>query len=350
MSRTSFVFCSRRDDASAIIAFRLMITEAAVAGEAKRRKISASNGRSWPHGKASDGEIQLHVLPPLAAINSDRIRELTGDSRFPAGTQIVLKAFRAVFHDRSFHVGFCVGDGDRFSAIGLAVIERLLAEAPGEALHVVPVVHKEVAWDIVLRHLRTFSGKVLLFAFSNSLVYDAGTAEMYYSGDIGVFLDGERQRRLTEKERRKIKDRAAQIRGEPPPPTFYEMPGLDPLEEPWIFEMMTPTGKNLRLTVWNGRREFVHEIAADVVELVGGSRIAIVQVGSPVGVAGRSSIALSEALASDFDGIVHWARDTATYQSIVKELVEADLQSVRPPDLPPGWKPEIVIMPVNDRT
>jgi hypothetical protein len=188
----------------------------------------------------------------------------------------------------------------------------------------------------------------LLFGFSNSVVYDAGTGEIYYASEIAIFRNGERQRRLTERDRRDVKIRAAQIRGQPPPPRFYEMPGLDPQEQPWMFQMTTRNGKTLRLTVWNGRHDFVHELAGNVVDLVGGDRIAVVQVGSPVGVAGRSSIALSEALASDFDGIVHWARDTATYQSIITELVEADLPSVGPPEVPPGWNPEITIMPVDD--
>jgi hypothetical protein len=90
----------------------------------------------------------------VAAINGARIRALTGDDRIPETAQISLRVFRAVVGERTFHVGFCIGDGERFSAIGIAVIDRLMIEAPGDALHVVPVVHEDIAWDIVLRHLR----------------------------------------------------------------------------------------------------------------------------------------------------------------------------------------------------
>jgi hypothetical protein len=41
------------------------------------------------------------------------------------------------------------------------------------------------------------------------------------------------------------------------------------------------------------------------------------------------------------------ARDTETYQSIIKSFVRLDLESVGPPDLPDGWSPEVTIMPAN---
>jgi hypothetical protein len=34
--------------------------------------------------------------------------------------QVVLRAFLAVVGERTFHVGFCLGDGTGFSAIGIA--------------------------------------------------------------------------------------------------------------------------------------------------------------------------------------------------------------------------------------
>jgi hypothetical protein len=98
----------------------------------------------------------------------------------------------------------------------------------------------------------------------------------------------------------------------------------------------------------NGRKDFIHELPPDIINLVGGAKIAVVQVGSPVGINGRSSVALSEALADQVDGVVHWARDTATYRSILKDLIAADLPSVTPPVLPPDWDPEVIFMPVND--
>jgi hypothetical protein len=165
-----------------------------------------------------------------------------------------------VVGNRTFHVGFCLGIETGFSAIGIAVIDRLMMEAPGAALHVVLVAHKDIAWDIVLRHLRSFTGQVLLFAFPDSDVCDAGTAEKYYSKAVQLFDD---------------------------------------------------TGRQLeRLT-------------------------AIVQVDSPVGVNRRSSLDLTHRLAKDFDGVIHWARDTETFQSILNSFIRLDLESISPPELPP---------------
>jgi hypothetical protein len=318
-------------------------------GEAKRRKSAMEAGNPWPKDDPENGQINLCTLPSHPSIDSTRIRELTADINIPEGKQVSLKTYRAQIGGRDFFVGFCIGDGERFSAIGLAVIERLLIEAPNEPLHVVPISERDIAWDIVLRHLRTFTGRVLLFTFPNSYVYDGAAAEVYYSEDI-VLHDAEGQRvgRLSQEQRREVMRKAAEMGVAPPPPTFYEMPGVDPQEKPWIFGMVASNGKRMRLTVWNGRRDFIHEFPTDIVRLVGGQRIGVVQVGSPVGVNGRSSIALSDHFADQFDGVVHWARDTATYQSIIREFVSANLPSVSPPDLPSDWEPEIALMPVND--
>ena len=162
---------------------------------------------------------------PVAVINGARIRELTGDSTIPDATQIVLEAFRTVVGDRTFHVGFCLGNGSGFTAIGIAVIDRLMMEAPGVPLHVVSVVHQDIAWDIVLRHLRTFTGRVLLFAFPDSDIYDAGTAEKYYSKAIRLFNEkGKRLEPLTAEQRRKIREHKAAILNRPPPPCSTRRP------------------------------------------------------------------------------------------------------------------------------
>jgi hypothetical protein len=317
-------------------------------GQAKHRKAASAAGTPWPQDASIYGAIELHILPPVSSITSDRVRELTGDDSIPPGKEVSLNAYRAVVGDRSFHVGFCLGDGKQFSAVGLAVIERMMLEAPEAPLHVVPVGDAEIAWDMVLRHLRTFVGQVLLFAFPNSTVYDAGTAEAKYAKEVSIFSDGVRLRRLTEDDRRQVKARVAALFGEAPPPAFYTMPGIDPHEQPWIFEMKASNGKTLHMTAWNGRKDFAHELPSDIINRVGGDRIAVVQVDSPVGVDGRSSVALSDALADDVDGIVHWARDTATYQSILKDFIGADLPSAMPPVLPLDWSPEVIFMPVND--
>jgi hypothetical protein len=85
----------------------------------------------------------------------------------------------------------------------------------------------------------------------------------------------------------------------------------------------------------------------DIIEWVGGEKIAIVQVDSPVGVNRRSSLNLTHRLAKDFDGIIHWARDTATFQSIVNSFVRLDLETALPPDLAKDWKPAVTIFAAN---
>jgi hypothetical protein len=180
-------------------------------GEAKRKKARKEQS-DWPSSDTFQGAIDLHMLPPVPAINGARIRELTGDDQIPDTAQISLRVLRAVVGDRTFHVGFCLGNETGFSAIGIAVIERLMMEAPDASLHIVRIVHEDIAWDIVLRHLRSFTGRVLLFAFPDSDVYDAGTAETFYSSEIRLFSDGGKQlERLTAAQRRKIRQQKSAI-------------------------------------------------------------------------------------------------------------------------------------------
>jgi hypothetical protein len=110
---------------------------------------------------------------------------------------------------------------------------------------------------------------------------------------------------------------------------------------------VTPSGKVVRTTVWNGRRNYNHEPPEDLVRWVGGDKIGIVQVDSPVGINRRSSLDLTHSLARDFDAVIHWARDTETYQSIIKSFVRLDLESVSAPALPEEWCPEITILAAN---
>lgn len=315
-------------------------------GEAKRRKHRQQS--SWPHSDSFRGMIDLYVLPPVAAINGARIRELTGDNSIPDAPQVILRAFRAVVGERTFQVGFCLGNETGFSAIGIAVIERLMMQAPGAPLHVVPVIHEEIAWDIVLRHLRNFTGQVLLFAFPDSDVYDAGTAEISYSKDIRQFGPNSVElQRLTGAQRRRIREQKAAMLNRPPPPVFYAATGVAQEDPPWIFRFVTPDRKLILTAVWNGRRNYIHELPEDIVGWVGGNKIAIVQVDSPVGVNLRSSLNLTHRLAKDFDGVIHWARDTETFQSILQSFIRLDLESVGPPELPEGWNPEITIYAAN---
>jgi hypothetical protein len=103
----------------------------------------------------------------------------------------------------------------------------------------------------------------------------------------------------------------------------------------------------IRTAVWTGRRDYAHEFPAEITRRVGVERIAIVQVDSPVGINRRSSLELMHHLAKDFDGVIHWARDTETFQSILKSFVRLDLESVSPPELPESWRPEITILAAN---
>lgn len=314
-------------------------------GEAKRKR---QEREAWPDTDSYRGRIDLHMLPSVAAINGARIRELTGEDTIPDSTRIILLAFKAIVGPRTFHVGFCLGDGEAFSAIGIAVIERLAMEAPGAALHIVPIVHEEIASDIVMRHLRSFTGRVLLFAFPNSDVYDAGIAQVSYSKHIRQFdPEGNQVDRLTDVQRRQILEQKAAILDRPPPPKFYAAQGVAQNDTPWIFRITTPIGKTIRTAVWDGRRNYAHEMPADIVRWVGGDKIAIVQVESPVGVNRRSSLDLTHWLAKDFDGVIHWARDSETFQSILTSFIRLDLDSVSPPDLPDDWKPEIIMLGAN---
>lgn len=314
-------------------------------GEAKRKKQTRA---AWPDANHYYGTIDLRFLPAAASINSARIRELTGDNSIPDATHVILQAFKAKVGDRICHVGFCLGDGEAFSAVGIAIIERLSMAAPGAPIHVVPVVHEDIAWDIVLRHMRSFTGEILLFTFPNSDVYDAGKTEIFYSKHIRLFDSyGAPLDRLTETQRRKIREAKASALNRPPPPRFYPAHGVAQEDSPWIFRVGTPAGKVVRTAVWNGRRNYAHEFPKDFIRCVGGSRIAIVQVDSPVGVNRRSSLDLTHKLSKDFDGVIHWARDTETFESILKSFIRLDLDSVSPPHLPEGWDPEIIIFTAN---
>ncbi|RBP12290.1 hypothetical protein DFR50_114120 [Roseiarcus fermentans] len=82
---------------------------------------------------------------------------------------------------------------------------------------------------------------------------------------------------------------------------------------------------------------------------VGGDKIAIVQVHSPVGINRRSSFDLTHKLAKDFDDVIHWARDTETFQSILGSFIRLDLESVGPPDLSESWEPAITFFAANPK-
>ena len=103
----------------------------------------------------------------------------------------------------------------------------------------------------------------------------------------------------------------------------------------------------MRTAVWIGRCNYEHEFPADIIRWVGGDRIGIVQVHSPAGLNMRSSLQLTMRLSNDHDGVIHWARDTETFQSIIKSFVRLDLETVSPPELPENWEPSITMMGAN---
>lgn len=303
--------------------------------------------KRWPSSERLRGTIDLHVLPAHDEINGAHIRALTGDDQFPDTAGIILQTFHAIIGERKFHVGFCVGDGHRFSAIGIAVIERLRIEVPDGAMYVVPIVHEDIAWEVVLRHLQTFDEKLLLFAFSDSDVYDAGIGPVHYSTEVRQFgPNGEQFDRLSIAQQRAIRLEKSKVLKRKPP-KLYLVDGLEYHEVPWIFQINTPAGKQLRTAVWNGRRDYGHELPEGIEKWVGGDRIAIVQVDSPVGVNRRSSLQLTHHLAKEFDGVIHWARDTETFESINSSFVRLDLESAQPPELPDDWRPEITFFGAN---
>jgi len=189
----------------------------------------------------------------------------------------------------------------------------------------------------------------MLFSFSDSDVYDAGTAEISYSKEVRQFDPaGVQIGPLTAEERRAIRAQKAAILDRAEPPTLYQTSDVALEDLPCIFRFLTPAGKTCRTAVWNGRRDYAHIPPSEIARWVGEEKIAIVQVASPVGVDRRSSLNLTHALAADFDGVIHWAKDTLTYHSIIKSFVRLDLEWVTPLDLPEDWNPEVVILAANE--
>ena len=158
---------------------------------------------------------------------------------------------------------------------------------------------------------------------------------------------GDARRQGTAEQRRQIRIQKAAILKRPPPPVLYAAAGVEQEDSPWIFRVVTPDGKESRTAVWNGCRNYEHEFPEDIIRWVGGGRIAIVQVDSPVGVNRRCSLDLTIRLAKVHDGVIHLARDTEVFQSIVKPFVRLDFESVSPPEVPENWQPSITMMGAN---
>ena len=83
--------------------------------------------------------------------------------------------------------------------------------------------------------------------------------------------------------------------------------------------------KKIRTGVWNGQKDYSNIPGPGELDgLVGGPKLIIVQVGRPTnGIQGRSSLSLTIAMSPQADSIVHWAKNTKTFNSIVEELSKA---------------------------
>jgi hypothetical protein len=84
-------------------------------------------------------------------------------------------------------------------------------------------------------------------------------------------------------------------------------------------------GKVMRVGVWDGRKDYSNIFTPeDLDRTVGGPKMVVVQVGRPTnGFEGRSSLELTKAMALEVDSVVHWAKNTKTFNSIVEELSKA---------------------------
>ncbi|HEY0491247.1 MAG TPA: hypothetical protein VGD30_17185 [Telluria sp.] len=131
--------------------------------------------------------------------------------------------------------------------------------------------------------------------------------------------DGKQLPRLSGAKRAQIRQQEAELEGTAPP-NLYSI-YTSPVDVPWIFQIATPAGKEIRTALWNRRHDYAHEIPEDITRWVDGANIATVQVDRPVGVNLRSSLSLTHTLARDFDGVAHWARDTDTFESILRSFI-----------------------------
>ena len=135
-----------------------------------------------------------------------------------------------------------------------------MAEAPEDArVDVVFISHSGRAWATVLHHLRTFRGGILMFAFSDSATYDAGTAPIYRAPEVALFKDGGMLPRSP----------AEPSITSPTPPSsfasasspspfsawFRETFGDDLIEEPWVFKLPMD-GKPMFVAVVNGMHDY----------------------------------------------------------------------------------------------
>lgn len=78
-------------------------------------------------------------------------------------------------------------------------------------------------------------------------------------------------------------------------------------------------GRAHRVAVWNGVRSYESQPPPEIVSVLGGGKVSIVQISKPMGVH-RSAFKTLDALLEKFDVVIFWTRDTRTYRSMVEEF------------------------------
>ncbi len=101
-------------------------------GEAKRKKQERA---AWPGSDRYDGTIDLHVLPPVAAIDGARIRELTGDDTIPDTSFEALSLSEDVIGSAEVDIG----RSQVFEALVIAPVIVVLDEVPDLRLEITKV-------------------------------------------------------------------------------------------------------------------------------------------------------------------------------------------------------------------
>lgn len=167
-------------------------------GQAKQRRDEVGGATGVP--------VKLTRLSQPSAENSPLLRT-AGAEQIAQAKALVLNAFRAEVGARSFCVGFTLGTGDKFTSIGVAVVDRIVNEAPGQVIGMAPVTSKVSAYAGMMRRLRSFEGKALIFCFADWATFNIGMADLFHSDEVSVFDEkGSALKRLTSTERNRMKN------------------------------------------------------------------------------------------------------------------------------------------------
>jgi hypothetical protein len=107
-----------------------------------------------------------------------------------------------------------------------------------------------------------------------------------------------------------------------------------------LFRLDRDDGALVLIAVWNGRAEYENHPPTDMIDELGAlGRVIIAQICRPVGVNGRSALRTSREIADTGAGVVvHWARNNATFHSIVEECRSAGLMPIDRRASYPAWR------------